>query len=284
MKDKPLIGFIGQGWIGKNYADDFENRGFPVVRYALEEPYVKNGKAIKDCGIVFVAVPTPSTPEGFDDSILRQAIKSAGAGATVVIKSTVLPGTTEAIQSEHRDKRIMHSPEFLREASAAWDAANPQRNILGLPKETEEYRQAAAEVLAVLPKAPFELVCGARSAELIKYVGNVFLHHKVIFFNMVHDLAQKLDCDYRLVADAVAADPRIQGSHMQVNHQGGRGSGGHCFIKDKSAFVEMYRKLVGDSEGLEALLALEKKNIKYLQESGKDLDLLRGVYGEEAFK
>ena len=45
MKNKK-IGFIGQGWIGKNYSDDFEKRGYEIVRYSLEEPYVKNKEKI----------------------------------------------------------------------------------------------------------------------------------------------------------------------------------------------------------------------------------------------
>ena len=64
------IGFVGQGWIGKHYADNFEARGYMVVRYALEEPYVKNKEKIKECGIVFIAVPTPTSPKGFDASIV----------------------------------------------------------------------------------------------------------------------------------------------------------------------------------------------------------------------
>jgi len=57
-----IIGFIGQGWIGKNYADDFEKRGYETVRYSLEKPYVDNKEKIKDCDLVFIAVPTPTTP------------------------------------------------------------------------------------------------------------------------------------------------------------------------------------------------------------------------------
>jgi len=68
---RPLIGFIGQGYIGKNYADDFERRGFRVVRYALENGYEKNRELIKRCDIVFVAVPTPTTPKGFSAKIIR---------------------------------------------------------------------------------------------------------------------------------------------------------------------------------------------------------------------
>ena len=62
MNTKEKIGFIGQGFIGKNYADDFERRGFEVIRYALEEPYRANKEKIRECDIVFIAVPTPTTP------------------------------------------------------------------------------------------------------------------------------------------------------------------------------------------------------------------------------
>ena len=86
---KPLIGFIGQGFVGKAYADDFENRGFKNVRYALEEPYRNNKDLIKDCDIVFIAVPTPTTEKGFDDSIIRGAVKLVGKGKIAVIKSTI---------------------------------------------------------------------------------------------------------------------------------------------------------------------------------------------------
>jgi hypothetical protein len=58
------IGFIGQGWIGKNLADHFEERGFETIRFAKEEPYNQNEEALKECDIVFVAVPTPTTPAG----------------------------------------------------------------------------------------------------------------------------------------------------------------------------------------------------------------------------
>ena len=65
------IGFIGQGWIGMNYANDFEARGYEVVRYGLQPEYVNNKEAIKDCEIVFIAVPTPTTSSGFDITIVE---------------------------------------------------------------------------------------------------------------------------------------------------------------------------------------------------------------------
>jgi nucleotide sugar dehydrogenase len=283
-----IIGFIGQGWIGKNYADDFERRGFSVVRYGLEEPHVHNGDEIAKCDIVFIAVPTPTTPEGFDESIVRSAVKKIGKGKTVVIKSTILPGTTESIQEKFKDVFVVHSPEFLREASAAEDAANPQRNIIGIPVMDENYKKRAQEIIDVLPKAPFELICSSREAELIKYAGNVFLYFKVIYANLFYDLAEKLGCNWEAIRDAVAADPRIGRSHLDPVHMSGhgtigRGAGGHCFIKDFAAFSEIYGKLVGDEYGLEVLKSLKEKNIDLLVSSNKDLDLLEDVYGKEAF-
>lgn len=307
MRNK-LIGFIGQGWIGKNYADDFEKRGYKIVRYGLEEPHVHNGDRVKECDIVFIAVPTPSTTAGFDDSILRQAIKKAGQGKIAVIKSTILPGTTEKIQAENANIFVLHSPEFLTEATAAYDAAHPIRNIVGIPAENEIYRQKAKEVLECLPQADYELVCSAREAEFIKYGGNNWFYFKVIFFNLLYDLADKHGIRWDVIKEAMAADPRIGSSHlnpvhqsgasggearpslkynelhMEPIHKSGRGAGGHCFIKDFAAFQEMYEKEIGDELGIKLLEAMRDKNIDLLVSSNKDLDLLAGVYGKDVIK
>lgn len=304
MKDK-RIGFIGQGWIGKNYADNFEQRGYDVVRYGLEEPYANNGDKIKECDIVFIAVPTPTTPEGFKGGILRDAVKLVGEGKIAVIKSTILPGTTESIQKENPRVFVFHSPEFLTEATAAYDAANPIRNIIGVPFESEEYRNKAEEVMAILPPAPYQLVCLACEAELVKYGGNNWFYFKIIFINMLYDLAQKLGCRWEIVRNAMAADPRIGSSHLnpvhgsgelggharpnlkfnelhlEPVHKSGRGAGGHCFIKDFAAFAQIYNELVGDELGKQVLNALRDKNIDLLVKSKKDMDLLAGVYGDD---
>ncbi|KKT26573.1 MAG: UDP-glucose/GDP-mannose dehydrogenase dimerization [Parcubacteria group bacterium GW2011_GWA2_43_9b] len=302
------IGFIGQGWVGKHYADDFERRGFEVVRYAMEEPHNVNGGIIKDCDIVFIAVPTPTTTDGFDDSILREVIKKIGLGKIAVIKSTLLPGTTEKIQRDNPDIFVFHSPEFLTEATAAYDAANPLRNIVGFPIDNQDYRQKAQEILDVLPESPYQLICLAREAELIKYGGNNWFYFKVIFINMLYDLSAKMNCRWETIRNALAADPRIGSSHLnpvhktgesggearpafnfndlhlEPIHKGGRGAGGHCFIKDFAAFSQCYKEVVGDQAGLEVLESIKNKNIDLLFSTKKDLDLLAGVYGEKVIK
>lgn len=271
------IGFIGQGWIGKNYADDFEKRGFKVIRYSLEEPYKKNIDEIKTCDIVFIAVPTPTEPDGFKDSAVRDAIKGVGFGKIAVIKSTILPGTTEKIQMENPKIYVVHSPEFLKEKTAAYDASNPERNIIGIPKDTEEYKEVAKKVLSVLPKAPFESICQAKEAELIKYAGNSFLYLKVLYANLLFDLSEKLGCDWDVVKQAFGADKRIGYSHTDPL-AGGRGAGGHCFIKDFAAFVSFYEKNVNDVTGSSFLRKAEQKNVELLLSSNKNIDLAEKIY------
>ncbi len=281
----PLIGFIGQGFIGKNYANEFEARGLSVVRYALEEPYRQNKDKIRDCDIVFIAVPTPTTPEGFDASIVKAAVGLVGAGKTAIIKSTMEAGTTNTLQEAYPEKFVMHSPEFLREATAAYDAAHPDRNIIGIPVENDEYRAKAERVLCVLPPAPFEMICSAREAELIKYATNNWLFLKVVYTNILYDLAEKVGANYEAVRDGFAADPRVGRSHLNPVHQSGhggkpgRGAGGHCFIKDFEAMRLLYKREVGDEKGDAFFTAAAEKNVALLVESEKDLDLVRGVYG-----
>ncbi len=279
---KPLIGFVGQGYIGKNYADDFEQRGYRTVRYALEEPYQGNKEKIRDCDIVFIAVPTPTTPEGFDDSIVREAIALAGVGKTVVVKSTIVPGTTKSFQAQYPDRVIFYSPEFLSEATAAHDAAHPFSNILGSAADDAAHQTAAEQVQAMLPPAPFAQICDSTEAELIKYAhnGNGFV--AVVFFNLMYDLAQKFGADWSAVEKALRADPFIPGQYTKPLHKSGRGAGGHCFIKDFAALRDLYEARVGDMAGVAAFSALEAKNIALLKESGKDSDLLEGVYGPDS--
>ncbi|MGC9602317.1 MAG: hypothetical protein ABSE76_01060 [Minisyncoccia bacterium] len=282
------IGFIGQGYIGKNYADDFEQRGYTVVRYSLEPQYAGNREAIAACDIVFIAVPTPTIPgKGGDDNLVRRVLLLIGEGKIVVIKSTVLPGTTESIQAEYPTKTVLHSPEFLVESTAAYDAAHPTRTIVGMPHDTPAHRDAAKLLVSILPKAPFELVCSSRESELIKYTSNCYLFTKVVFANVFYDIAQGFGADWEKVMAGVGADPRIGPSHLKVadasKHPGatiGRGAGGHCLPKDFAALRAAYEHLTSANQSNVALLrTLEQKNIELLKTSGKDLDLLAQIYG-----
>jgi UDPglucose 6-dehydrogenase len=277
---KIQIGFIGQGFIGKNYADDFEKRGHSVVRFAKEPPHHLNDKSIRTCNIVFIAVPTPTTPKGFDASILRNVISFTKPGATVVIKSTILPGFTKSIQSEFPNRIIMHSPEFLSEATASRDASKPFMNIVGITKNNPRHKKAAELVLSLLPEAPFSTIVSSTEAEIIKYSHNCSGYTQIIFFNLMYDLADKLGADWKNVQAALLADPYVPNRYSSPVHKSGRGAGGNCFIKDMAALSRVYKAVVKDMHGINVLKSMELKNIKLLKKSKKDLALLQGVYGK----
>jgi UDPglucose 6-dehydrogenase len=281
QKQKPRIGFIGQGFIGKSYADDFVERGFSVVRYSHEEQYVANREMITMCDIVFIAVPTPTTPVGFDDHIVRDVLSLVGKGKIAVIKSTILPGTTRNIQAQFPDITVFHSPEFLTAKNASYEAKHPERNIVGIVTDTAEIRAKAQFVVDMLPKAPYANICSVEEAELIKYGGNCWFYFKVVYINMLYDLAHQYGADWEVIEKGLSADPRIGSTHLNPVHQGGRGAGGYCFIKDFAAFRGLYEKTFSDDvNGVELLRSMEKKNRELLMSTGKDSVLLAGVYGK----
>lgn len=277
---KPLIGFIGQGWIGKNYSDDFERRGYEVVRYSLEAPYNQNKEKIAECDIVFIAVPTPTTVKGFDDSIVEKVIPLASKGKIVVIKSTLIVGTTRTYQKKFKNHIVLHSPEFLSIATAAHDAAHPDRNIVGIPEKTKKHTDAAKKVLAILPKAPYEAICSSDEAEFIKYAHNIHGYYQIIFANLLFDLSNELNISWdEILKPAFKADYTMPTRYMSPIDKKGRGAGGHCFIKDFEAFFSLYKKHVKDPLGREILKNIREKNIELLLKTKKDLELLKGVYG-----
>lgn len=279
--NKPLIGFIGQGFIGKNYGDDFETRGYSVVRYALEEPYIQNKDKIAECDIVFIAVPTPSTPDGFDYSIVQSALENIGAGKIAVVKSTILPGITKELQKIFSKVTLLFSPEFLSEATAVYDAANPFANIVGLPIGDVAHEEAAKLVQSILPSAPFVLTCDSDEAEIIKYTHNVSGYTQIVTFNMMYEMAKALGHDWTNIGNAMLADPLVCNRYSNPLHKSGRGAGGHCFIKDYAAFTGHYEAIVKEEHGIKALRAFEEKNKILLKNSNKDINLLEGVYGKE---
>jgi len=282
---KPRIGFIGQGWIGKAYADNFEVRGYEVVRYALEKQYVKNKDRIKECDIVFIAVWTPTTSKGFDMSVVETVLPLVGKGKIAVIKSTILPGTTQTLQKKFPEITLLFSPEFLSIASHVHDAAHPFVNLVGLPVEDSKHYLAAERVMKVLPKAPYGSICKSAEAEIFKYTHNASGYAQVILFNLMYDLAQKFGANWDVVNRAIQADPLISKRYSNPVHKSGRGAGGGCFIKDIAALRAHFKKhLPGDKTALKVFEAMEAKNIDLLLSTDKDLDLLKGVYGDDIEK
>ncbi len=272
------IGCIGQGFVGKNIADNLEERGYEVVRYALEEEYKNNAPLIANCNIVFIAVPTPSTPDGFDYTIISTVLALVADGAIAVIKSTVLPGTTGILQNLYPQKIVLFSPEFLCETTAAYDVANPILNIIGV---TQQHRPAAEKVLETFPKAEHNFIVSVQSAELFKYAHNLNGYFRVILSNLLFEVGDNVGAQWEEMKNMMDADVMMSPYYNSPVHKGGRGAGGNCFVKDMAAFRQLYSEIVNDKTGLSVLQALEKKNLELLIQSRKSKEIIEGVYGKD---
>ncbi|MCA9360809.1 hypothetical protein H6785_00755 [Candidatus Nomurabacteria bacterium] len=276
------IGYIGQGFVGKNMSDDFENRGYEVVRYALEPEYKDNATKIADCEIVFIAVPTPTGPAGPNIGIVESVIDLVADRAVVVIKSTILPGSTRQLQEKFPTKTILFSPEFLAEKTAVFDAANPIMNVVGYTQDIEEQKKAAEKVMGVLPHSEHNFVVTAEQAEIQKYAHNIQGYFRIILANLLYEMATHVGADWEPIKNMMDSDVMMSPYYNDPVHKGGRGAGGNCFIKDMAAFRHHYESLLEmDEEGLAVLKALEAKNIELLLASKKNIDLVREVYGLE---
>ena len=232
----PKIGIIGIGYVGGAVRNWFQKQKYPLFLY---DKYKKIGsiKEVNKADIVFICVPTPyHKRSGYDDSAVSDSIQKLYGSKIIVIKSTILPGSTEKFQKKFTRHRILFNPEFLVAKTAKKDFLNPKRQIIGFTKQSE---RVAKKIFDVLPKSPYQKIIPASEAEMVKYFGNAFLSTKVIFANQIYDLCQKLKIDYDVVKEMASQDSRIGPSHLKIFHGGYRGYGGACFPKDVKSLIQL---------------------------------------------
>lgn len=256
------IGIIGVGMVGGAVRNYFESKGIKPFLY-------DNGKGfgsideVNQGDIIFICVPTPFDKEkGFDLSFVKDVCGKVSGEKILVIKSTVLPGTTEKLQQDYPQHRFLFNPEFLTEFTADQDMKYPDRQIIGYTKQSYSL---AAKVLQILPLAPFEKIMSATEAEMVKYFGNTWFSTKVIFANQIYDLCQKLGINYEDIMEAAAADKRIGKTHLEITHKGYRGYGGKCLPKDTKALIQFAKDKNID---LKLLKTVEEVNKRLMEEQG----------------
>lgn len=239
MSKEIKIGIAGVGVVGSAVKNYFKTAGFEIFLYDKGKK-LGSAEEINKADVVFVCVPTPYLKnKGFDISYVKEVCKNLSGKKIVVIKSTVVPGTTEKMQKEFSQHKFLFNPEFLRESASAHDMKHPDRQIVGYTKKS---RSVAKKILDILPSAPYKKIMIATEAEMVKYFSNTWLATKVIFANQMYDLCEKIKINYDNVADAAGADSRIGKSHLKIFHGGYRGYSGKCFPKDIRALIEFAKK------------------------------------------
>lgn len=232
------VGVIGNGFVGESQAFAFspttDLRVYDIdplkSTHSIEEIY--------ECDFIFVCVPTPMRKDGTQDlSYVNRVFEQAKdvTGPIWIIKSTVLPGTTEKLNFQFENLPIVFCPEFLTERTAKLDMLTQARIVIG----GEDW---AAEKVAALFEQRFMnkhiIRTDSTTAELIKYMNNTFFATKVSIMNEFKLLADAIDANWEDALYGFAADGRIGDSHLHVPGPDGRlGYGGTCFPKDVNALI-----------------------------------------------
>lgn len=259
------IGIIGWGVVGRAVGEGFASSGSNQITWwdkYKKGPY-SLGKVISESEFFFLCVPTPmfSDDSGIDLSVVEDTVsviapKISDTDKILIIKSTVIPGTTASFKKKHPKVNFAMNPEFLTEANAPWDFLHPDRTIIGALSQpvSEKLVQLYRDLLGSQAKI---FITDVTTAEMVKYMSNAFLATKVIFANEMYDLCTALGIKYEEVAEMVAADKRIGMSHLNVTTM--RGFGGKCFPKDAVALLGFAKKM-----GLDASLlsTVWQKNLK----------------------
>jgi len=256
------IGIIGIGMVGGALKKYFEKKDIKPFLYDKNKK-IGSIEEVNQADVIFICVPTPFDKEkGFDLSCVEETCNNIKGQKIIVIKSTVLPGTTEELQSKYPQHKLLFNPEFLTELTADQDMNYPDRQIIGY---TEKSYNIAGDIIQILPLAPFERILPATEAETVKYFGNTWFSTKVIFANQMYDLCQKLGVDYDRIMETAAADKRIGRSHLKVIHKGYRGYGGKCLPKDIKTLIQF-----ADENGVDLKLhkMVEEINNQLMKEQG----------------
>jgi len=275
------IGIIGRGFVGSAVEFGFSAQtGCDAQIKVYDKDPAKSIHTLEDTvnksDFIFLSVPTPSNKDGsmhlgILESVLQDIqVVNKRKDNIILIRSTIIPGTTTKLCKKYKKLNIVFNPEFLTERSAKFDFINQSRFILGGRKRNtarvaDLYRWRFGDSVPCI-ETNFE------TAEMIKYMNNCFFATKVSFMNEMKLIADKSNVDWDLAVDGFVRDGRIGHSHLAVpGPDGKKGFGGSCFPKDIQAMINFGKNLDVD---MNTLLGAWATNLQVRPE--KDWENLKG--------
>jgi len=320
------ISIVGLGFVGLSLASVLASKNYTVIGIDKDKKKcneIRNGKVpiyepdlektlkialkkslkisdnfslITDSDMIFVTVGTPQKMNGeINLSMIKNAAKSIGKvirktnkNQIILIKSTVIPGTTEKIiipileresgKRVNKEFGVISNPEFLQESNAIRDTKYPHAIILG--GEDTKYMKKVKRFFSKIHSGVSIIVTKYQTAEMIKYANNSFLATKISFINQLSNICQNIpNADVDDVASAIGLDPRIGKLFLSA----GPGYGGSCLPKDMSALINFggsvgantsFLKAVKktNDEQIDNIISLMRKRLGNL--SGKKITIL----------
>lgn len=259
---KKTVGIIGNGFVGESMAFAFSPTN-EIRIYDINPLKSMNTKEeIHYCDYVFVSVPTPMDMEGNQDlKYIDEVFESATIKPIYIIKSTVLPGTTEKLNKKYPKLKIIFSPEFLTERTAKLDMLTQSRIILG---GNIEYTKKVEELFNERFMNRHIIHTDSKTAEFIKYMNNTFFATKVSIMNEFYRLSNIIGVNWEDALYGFTSDGRVGDSHLHVPGPDGKlGFGGTCFPKDINALINMAKD---NNINMNILEAAWKTNLEVREE------------------
>ena len=235
------VGIIGNGFVGEAISFAFSSVSDVYIYDTNPLKNIDDLESVHNCDFVFVCVPTPMFKDGSQNlSCVNSVFEKASNTPLYIIKSTVIPGTTDQLSLKYPNLKIIFSPEFLTERTARLDILTQSRIILGgdltLTKKAKYLFDQRFKINNVIQT-------DSKTAEITKYMNNSFFATKVSIMNEFKLLCDKIGANWDDALRGFVSDGRIGDSHLNVpGHDGKLGYGGTCFPKDVNALLFFSKK------------------------------------------
>ena len=235
------VGVIGNGFVGEAISFAFSSVSDLYIYDTDPLKSLDDLESVHSCDFVFICVPTPMFEDGSQDlSYVESTFVEGTSKPVYILKSTVLPGTTETLSKQYPNFKIIFSPEFLTERTAKLDILTQSRIILGGEFTLTE---KAKTLFNKRFKIKNIIQTDSKTAELTKYMNNCFFATKVSIMNEFRLLCDKIGANWEDALRGFVSDGRIGDSHLNVpGHDGKLGYGGTCFPKDVNALLSFSKK------------------------------------------
>ena len=228
------IGIVGAGIVGSAIKSGFEAIADIKIYDKYKSGYNTLEEVCTQSEYIFLALPTPFSfkTNKIDLSIIDENIEEIvkhinSTNKILIIKSTVVPGTTIAYQKKYPNTHFVFNPEFLRESSYIEDFKNPDRTVIGATNA-----QVALRMLGLYTKRfPGTKIfrTDPTTAEMVKLFANCLLANIITFNNVMYDICQSLNISYEETAKMVVEDRRLHSLSNYFEVTSSRGWGGKCF-------------------------------------------------------
>lgn len=236
------IGIVGYGYVGKAMHAFFNSRYQHTIFY---DPYITGSHSKEDINACDLAVVCVMTPQGVDGSCDTAIVEDTVAWLDcplVLIKSTIAPGTTDALKAKHPTKRIVFSPEYIGESDYDTGRHDFNKSVIRTPFVTlggdPDDTNAILEMLIPImgPNKTYHQTT-ALTAELAKYMENSYLATKVVFAYEFERICKAFGAQYNQVRQCWLLDPRMESSHTAVFSTNTTPYSGKCLPKDLKAIT-----------------------------------------------